>query len=160
MQPRIELLPELQVIGMRRTMTFANNETPTLWQTFMPRRGEIKGALSTDLLSIQVYPETFNFKSWDFYVAFDKWAAVEVADADFIPAGMESFSLPGGLYAVFEYKGLNTDTRIFEYIFGSWLPMATNYQLANRPHFERLGTNYRNNDTNSEEEIWIPISQK
>ena len=34
------------------------------------------------------------------------------------------------------------------------------YILDNRPHFEVLGGKYKNNDSNSEEEIWIPVKQK
>ncbi|WP_339791455.1 GyrI-like domain-containing protein [uncultured Imperialibacter sp.] len=45
---------------------------------------------------------------------------------------------------------------MFEYIFGTWLP-ASAYDLDDRPHFEVLGDNYKNNDPTSEEEIWIPI---
>jgi AraC family transcriptional regulator len=72
---------------------------------------------------------------------------------------METYVLPGGLYAVFDYKGLNTDNSIFQYILGTWLP-GSDYVLDNRPHFEVLGDKYKNNDPNSEEEIWIPIKTK
>jgi AraC family transcriptional regulator len=44
----------------------------------------------------------------------------------------------------------------FTYIFTRWLP-ASGYQLDNRPHFEILGDKYKNNDPESEEEIWIPV---
>jgi AraC family transcriptional regulator len=87
---------------------------------------------------------------------FERWAAVEVSDFDNVPSGMETFVLPGGLYAVFDYKGLNTDKAIFQYIFGTWLPNSE-YILDHRPHFEVLGDKYKNNDPASEEEIWIPI---
>jgi len=67
--------------------------------------------------------------------------------------------LPGGLYAVFDYKGSSNDPGIFQYIFGTWLP-GSEYDIDDRPHFEVLGENYKTNDPNSEEEIWIPIRQK
>lgn len=44
-----------------------------------------------------------------------------------------------------------------EYIYGSWLPNSTEYARDNRPHFEILGEKYKNNDPESEEEIWIPV---
>ena len=59
----------------------------------------------------------------------------------------------------FFYKGLNTDHKIFEYIFKEWLPKS-NYILDNRPHFEVLGENYKNDNADSEEEIWIPVKLK
>jgi len=72
---------------------------------------------------------------------------------------METLVLPGGLYAVFEYKGLSTDNSIFQYILGTWL-LNSDYDLDDRPHFEVLGDKYKNNDPTSEEEIWIPIKTK
>jgi len=81
---------------------------------------------------------------------------VVVSDFDELPEGMEPFVLPGGLYAVFHYKGLNTDHTIFQYIIETWLPDSM-YRLDNRPHFEVLGDSYKNNDPASEEDIWIPI---
>lgn len=83
---------------------------------------------------------------------FERWATVEVSDFDNVPNEMETFVLPSGLYAVFDYKGLSTDNSIFQYILGTWLP-SSDYVLDNRPHFEVLGDKYKNNDPTSEEEI-------
>ena len=156
MTPRIETLPEKKLVGQRMRMTLASNKTGELWRNFMPRRREIK-SVTSNLFSMQVYNQPMDVGN--FNQEFEKWAAIEVIDFDTIPAGMESFELPGGLYAVFFYRGLSTDTKIFQYIFGSWLP-GSNYLLDNRPHFEILGERYKNNDPNSEEEIWIPIKPK
>lgn len=46
---------------------------------------------------------------------FKKWATLEVTDFENIPAQMQSFILPGGLYAVYEHK--RHSTAIFDYIF-------------------------------------------
>ena len=156
-QPHIETLMERKLIGNRIDTSIANNQTFKLWNAFMPRRKEIKNQLSNNLFSVQVYPSYFDFTFSDLSVSFEKWATVEVASFETIPDGMETFILQGGLYAVWNYKGLNTDTKIFEYIFGEWLPNSTNYCLDNRPHFEILGEKYKNNHPDSEEEIWIPI---
>jgi len=126
----------------------------------MPRRKEIENILTSDLFSIQIFPQSFNFTFPNLNAEFEKWAAVEVAEFDNIPPEMETLILPGGLYAVFEYKGSSTDTRIFQYIFATWLPNSEEYTLDNRPHFEILGDKYRNNDPDSEEEIWIPVRGK
>lgn len=160
MQPRIETLTERKLIGMRLKMSFAHNQTLKLWQSFMPRRKEIKNNLTTELFSMQVYPHSFDFTFSNTGAEFEKWAAIEVADFKPIPTEMETYILTGGLYAVFDYKGLSTDTKIFEHIFETWLPHSKNYLLDDRPHFEILGDKYKNNDPNSEEEIWIPIKQK
>ena len=159
MQPRIETLSEKKLIGKHLTMTFANNQTFKLWQSFMPKRKEITNNLTSDLFSIQTYPSSFDFTFSDPHTEFEKWAAIEVSNDQIIPNDMETYTLIGGLYAVFLYKGLSTDTRIFQYIYGQWL-QNSKYSIDNRPHFEILGANYKNNDPSSEEEIWIPIKLK
>lgn len=138
---------------MKLVMSFADNKTGQLWQRFMPKRNEIRNNLTTDLISLQIYLPGFDFSP---NTQFEKWAAIEVSDFEHVPDGMESFLLPEGLYAVFHYKGSSMDTRIFQYIFGEWLPKS-GYQLDNRPHFEVLGAKYKNASPDSEEEIWIPV---
>ena len=124
----------------------------------MPRRREIP-SLTNDLFSMQVYGDAYCFDPVDPEVPFEKWAAVEVAAGELVPAGMESFDLPGGKYAVFTYRGSSAQAaEAFRYIFGTWLP-SSGYIVDNRPHFEILGEKYRNNDPESEEEIWIPVRE-
>jgi AraC family transcriptional regulator len=154
MEPKIERVDEKKLIGTRMTMSLSNNKTGELWQSFMSRRKEIQNNLTSDLISMQVYDQPVELGNLD--QVFEKWAATEVYDFETIPKGMETFTVPSGLYAVFHYKGSSMDTRIFEYIFGTWLPNSI-YILDNRPHFEVLGSKYKNGDPNSEEEIWIPI---
>ena len=84
---------------------------------------------------------------------------MEVTVLDHLPAGMKSFLLEGGLYAVFDYKGSSADPSIFQNIFSQWIPSSP-YRVDDRPHFEVLGAKYKNNDPESEEEIWIPIRTK
>lgn len=154
MQPRIETLTEKKLIGTRLKMSFAADRTRELWQSFMPRLNEIAGRVGGDKISMQVYDAPPRLG--DANQEFEKWAAVEVADFGAAPASFETFTLPGGLYAVFDYRGSSADTRIFVYIFTEWLP-GSGYALDGRPHFEVLGDKYRNADPASEEEIWIPI---
>ena len=157
MLPKIITLTEKKLIGKRIRMSLADNKTFMLWQSFMPRRKEIKSNVTDLLFSMQVFSEPLNVG--DLSQQFDKWAAVEVTDFNIVPDEMETYILSGGLYAVFLYKGLSTDTQIFHYIFGTWIPNSE-YVLDNRPNFEILGEKYKNNDPNSEEEIWIPIKLK
>lgn len=158
MKPKIEILKGKKLIGNRLTMSLANNRTGELWKSFMPRRREISNNVSNDLISIQIYNANY-FSEFSPANEFEKWATIEVSDYDNVPKDMETFILPSGLYAVFHYKGSSTDSSIFQYIFGTWLPYSS-YLLDNRPHFEVLGEKYKNADPNSEEEIWIPIRQK
>jgi AraC family transcriptional regulator len=158
MTPRIENLSDKKLIGKRLTMSLANNKTGELWGNFMSKRREITNNVSNDLISMQVYKAT-HFADFKPTNEFEKWATVEVTNFESVPTEMEIFSLAGGLYAVFDYKGSSNDPSIFQYIFGTWLP-SSEYLLDDRPHFEVLGDKYKNNDPNSEEEIWIPIKPK
>ena len=158
MTPRIETLIEKKLIGISKIMSLTENKTGQLWSEFMPRRNEIKNQLSADLISMQVF-EKDHFTNFDSNNKFEKWATLEVSEFGDVPEGMKTFLLKEGLYAVFEYKGLSSDNSIFNYIFGEWLPNS-NFELDSRPYFEVLGEKYKNNDPNSEEEIWIPIKAK
>jgi AraC family transcriptional regulator len=155
MTPRIITLNEKKLIGKRLTMSFLDYKVAELWKTFMPRRKEISNSVSNDLISMTIYKSN-HFLNFSPTNEFEKWATVEVSDFDNMPAEMETFTLTSGLYAVFDYKGLNTDHSIFRYIYGEWIPNS-DYDLDDSPHFEILGNKYKNNDPASEEEIWIPI---
>ncbi len=158
MTPRIEKLEEKKLIGCYIKMSLANNKTGQLWGQFVPRIKEIRNRTSEDKISMQIYPPLY-YQQFNPNTEFKKWATVEVQGLGNIPNGMKSFILEEGLYAVFDYKGSSSDHSIFQYIFSKWLPNS-NYIVDDRPHFEVLGSKYKNNDPSSEEEIWIPIREK
>ncbi len=160
MEPRIELLTEKKLVGKHVSMALSDNKTAELWRNFMERRNEIKNNLTNELISMQVYDQTTDFSIFNQNTHFEKWAAVEVKDFNIVPVEMETFTLMGGLYAVFVHKGAaGKGPETFRYIFGTWLP-ASEYSLDNRPHFEILGEKYKNEDPDSEEEVWIPVKPK
>ena len=160
MEHRIETITEKKLIGKHLQMTLANNRTFELWRSFMAKRQEIKNRITHDLISLQVYSPTLNFKNFNLNTEFEKWALAEVENFDHVPNEMEPFILTGGLYAVFLYRGAPADfAETFNYIFKTWLP-ASEFILDNRPHFEMLGAKYKNNSPDSEEEIWIPVKGK
>lgn len=152
---KIELIEEKKLVGNHCTLNFLHFDVASLWKTFRPRRNEIDTAISNDWVSISIYKEGY-FSNFNPTVPFEKWAAVEVSSFNKVPDGMETFVLPRGLYAIFPYKGLSTDPRVYEYIFKEWFPQSI-YKLDDRPHFEVLGDKYKNNDPTSEEDIYIPI---
>lgn len=158
MTPRIEIVNEKKLVGKKLTMSFADYRIGELWKSFSPRRKEISNNITDDLISLVIYKPT-HFADFKPTNEFERWATIEVSDFDNVPTEMETVILPDGLYAVFEYKGLNSDYSIFQYIHGEWLP-SSGYILDDRPHFEVLGEKYKNNDPTSEEEIWIPIKTK
>lgn len=158
MIPKIKKLDKKKLIGLNIKMSLFHNKTEEVWRKFMPRINEIENKLTQNKISMQIYPSNY-YKEFSPMNEFEKWATVEVSNFNAIPNGMKSFILEKGFYAVFNYTGSSSDSTIFEYIFSKWLPNS-DYQIDNRPHFEVLGEKYKNNDENSEEEIWIPIKNK
>lgn len=157
MEPRIEILSPKKLVGQRIRMTIASDRTFELFRGFMPRRHEIKNGTGTELFCLQVYDKDPGFNNFTIHTPFEKWAAREVEDYEDIPAGMEAHDLPGGLYAVFNYKGTpDAFPETWNYIFHTWLP-GSKYLLDDREHFEILGEKYKLNDPESEEEVWIPV---
>lgn len=159
MEQRIEILAEKRLIGKRMKMNFSHNKTGDLWRGFMSGRKEIKNNAGIELYSMQIFPPMF-FDNFSPDTEFEKWAAIEVKNFENVPDGMETFTLEGGLYSVFLYRGSSGEgASAFRYIIETWLP-DSGYALDNRPHFELLGEKYRNDSPGSEEEFWIPIIRK
>lgn len=156
--PQIITYHERKIIGLSSHMSLSDNKVPELWKTFMPRRNEISNAVNTDLISMAYYPDKY-FVNFDVNNMFEKWAGLEVNAFESVPEGLDKTIIPEGLYAVFYYRGLHTDSSVFQFIFQTWLPQS-DFELDQRPHFEILGEKYKNNDPASEEEIWIPIKNK
>jgi AraC family transcriptional regulator len=156
MEPRIETLESKRLVGLRLKMSLAENRTRELWQTFMPRRNEATARVGSHFVSMQVFDreqgDPFSPES-----PFEKWAAVEVAPQVNPPEGMETYTLAGGKYAVFTHRGPASEApATFHKIFGIWLPNS-GYALDAREHFEILPPDYRPDDPEATEEIWIPI---
>jgi AraC family transcriptional regulator len=159
MQPRIVVLEEMKLVGKKIRMSLTNNKTRELWQSFMTRRKEITNNTGSELYSVEVYEAAY-FINFNPHTEFDKWAAIEVKDFDTVPNDMETITIPVGRYAVFTHKGpASTGPKTLQYIFQTWLPNSS-YTLDNRHHFEIMGTNYKGEDPDSEEELWIPIKPK
>lgn len=157
MNPQIKTFPTTKFIGKNLSFTYADYRAFVLWSSFMPRRREIQNAIGTELYNIQINPENFDFQPDSLFV---KWAAVPVSSFEEIPNGMETLEIQEGLYAVFNYKGDQSNAAaFFNAIYTEWLP-SSDYELDFHPQFEILGEKYKNNHSDSEEEIWIPVKRK
>ncbi len=148
----------MHLTGMRVRMSVSQNKTPQLWQQFMPRSHEIEGKASPNRFAVQVYTPGLDINSFTPTTEFDMWAAVDVMQDAPRPDGMEQLVIPAGLYAVFIHRGLpdtyaSTTSR---HIFTEWLP-SSEYELDERPHFQLMLPDYRPDDPDAEEEVWIPI---
>ena len=156
MQPTFITLPSKIIAGVRLNMSFAQNKTGALWQSFMPRRTEIKNLVNASFYSLEVYPPGFfdDFKPTN---EFEKWAGVEVKDDVEQPGGIELLTIPAGQYAVFTHRGpAGAGPQTYQYIFGVWLP-TSDYIIDDRPHFALMDEKYKHEQPDSEEDIYIPV---
>ncbi|MGL1887136.1 MAG: GyrI-like domain-containing protein [Reichenbachiella sp.] len=158
--PRIENIKTKKFVGVSMNMSLEDNQTFKLWSSFMPQVKEITNRVTQDLVSLQVYEDGSHFKQLDPKALFTKWSLAEVADFSNIPEGLTKFELESGLYGVFTHHGkAELFPKTMGFILGMWLPHSK-YSLDHRPHFELLGSKYKNDDPDSEEEIWIPLKLK
>lgn len=153
---RIESITEKKIIGKSEMMSFSENKTFQLWKNFMPIKHLIRNEISSQLFSIEEYPQNF-FEVFNPNSEFKKWAGVEVQNFDIVPCDMETLTIPEGLYAVFVHKGMASEAfKTYQYIFQTWMPNSE-YKPDNRHHFAVMGEKYKNDSPDSEEEIYIPI---
>ena len=158
MNPKIIELSETPVVGLKKRMSLAEDATFLLWNSFMPRRREITQNVNSSLISMTVYDKDFNINQFTPHTQFDKWACVEIKSTENLPNDFEKYTIPACTYAVFVFKGLpQMAPQFFQKIFMEWLP-SSGFKLAEGPHFAVMGEKYKNNDPESEEEIFIPIT--
>jgi AraC family transcriptional regulator len=159
MNARILHHPRKRFVGVQRTMTFQDNQTAQLWQSFFPQLSQIQNRVDDRRYSLQEYP-AHPQQVGEQNLSFQKWALVEVSDVDTLPGPLTTYVLDGGDYAVFDYVGpARNAMQVFGMIFGQWLP-ASDYELDDRAHFEILPANYNPLADDAREEIWIPVKRK
>lgn len=156
--PEIKKIEAKKFVGMWVNMSIQNNRTIELFKKFMPRRKEIMNSVSEDVYDLRIFPPNY-YDQFSPILEFTKWAAIEVSEVGEIPNGMEEFILDPGEYAVFTMEGLGNGGELFQYIFQDWLPKSE-YQLANRPHFDILDEKYQKRHPDATQTIWIPIKPK
>jgi len=123
----------------------------------MPILSQVPNRVGNHLLSAQIYSVPDMDVLADMHTPFEQWAAAEVSELGVLPQELESFNLPGGLYAVFVHRGTPADFfKTAQFIYEQWLPQS-GYLLDHQPHFEVLGDKYRHNHPESEEDVYIPI---
>ncbi len=157
MEVKIVFVKERVLIGKCMSMSFANNKSRELWQSFRSDLAKKSISIETPFINLHNYPADFSFSEFNPNKEFEKWALVEIPESGGVPEGFEKFILEEGFYATFEYQGLAQDyTATAQWFFTEWLPKS-GYQLDSRPHFEELGEGYHPLEANSKEQVYIPI---
>ncbi len=166
MENHIETLKPTIILGKSLQMSFTEDRTQALWQSFGPLVKTIKNRKDRNFISLQKFNSVFDPYDLDPNAPFTKWAGValetDLSD-DKIKAlnpQLSLYQIEGGLYAVFNHVGPAYEfSKSLEFIYGEWFPNSP-YQLDDREHFEVLPEGYRPDDLDAQEEIWIPIKKK
>ena len=110
-------------VKVRTNMKNASTDCPKLWQEqFGPR-----------MCSFPANPD-FPDESYGVSVMidcdnFDYWALMPIAKDAAVPEGMDSFTIPGGLYAECPVASLAELGEAFTYVYGEWIALQDKYTL-------------------------------
>ena len=153
---RLESDGRRTLVGLRATMSIAEDATAALFRRFMPRRGELTGRVGDGTHCVRVHPGP-GPEAFAPTTRFEKWAAVRVDDDAPVPEGLERLLVPPGRYAVFVHRGpVHSFGASLAWIFGTWMQEAGE-SLDDRPHFEWLPEGWRADDPEAFEEVWVPL---
>ena len=161
MNPEISLLSftPTKLIGVSETTSLSGAGTPALWRSFGPRIQEIDRRADDWRYALRIYPADLSLANLTPDTRYTEWAAVAVKDDAEVPAGLDTLHLTGGLYARCLHRGLPGEIGdTVNYLFGQWLP-TSGYDVDNsRPHFERMAPDYRPDDPEAQEEMYVPLT--
>ena len=151
MDVQIKNKPAFTVVGLKYHGKNENNEIPQIWGEMQPRWGEISARVNPQ----DTYGVCGNLEEDG---SFSYVAGVEVSVAEDIPAGMESWEVPAGQYAVFPCT-LKTIGETYKDAFETWLP-SSKYDHHPTPDFEFYDASFDPEDFESLLYIYIPIKPK
>lgn len=117
--------PVIKAAGLkvRTSMEKAGVDCPKIWEEeFGPRMcsfpadparpGESYG------LSIMIDSDTFDY-----------WAVMPIADGTPVPEGMDTITIPGGLYGECQVESLAQLGDVFNYLYMTWAPSLEKYAV-------------------------------
>lgn len=134
------------VVGIRKRFAAETSysEVPKFWNEWMSDRKGLKGmfGVCTDMDG-----KTLDYRIADLYQPWED-----------IPAGCETYQIPGGLWALFPCRGPLPDSmqKISKQIWSEWLPSLQSYTLAGNYLLEFYMTNAEDNVTY----ICIPLKKQ
>lgn len=142
---------DIKIVGLKIETSMHDSAAmiPKLWEQFIPRISEINNNLSTDVC--YGYCVMKNKDDFSYY------AASGVSDDSKMPEGMESDTIPGKKYAVFQHKGK------LETLNDTYQNIPTELHKANLkdvgPWFELYDERYKHDEDDSEFDIYVGIEE-
>jgi AraC family transcriptional regulator len=178
LEPRMEARRDAFFLGLSCMNGGGRIRIPRLWSAFLPRMGEVEGAIDRSTYGIYIYDFEAPTASIGEDFPFRYLAAMELApDAPALggiagaargttcdaarpspgPSDMETFHVEAADYAVFEHRGLLRDLgSTYRFIYKTWFPRQ-GAALAQAPFFERRKPDYPGDRPGALTEIWIPL---
>ena len=149
MQPKIVPQSALRLVGLQIRTRPMSPEIPTLWPRFVARIAEIAPVLEPRVTYGAMQTPA------DAPDALLYLAAVPVAPAAPVPAGMTALDVPSGDHAVFEFAFKDIGS-VYPFIFQTWLPASGLVQAA-APLLERYGVGFDPANPMSPMQVRVPV---
>lgn len=156
MEPRIVQLEPITLVGLPYYGDSADNKFAQVWERFMPHEKDILHRIKPGVgYGVEIYgPEFDQQRQWTYL------PSVQVSQVESIPLVLFPKTLPAATYAVFTAKGgIPKLGETFQYAYMTWLP-TSQYQVAYPFDFEYYDERFKDNDPDSEVDIYIPIKPK
>lgn len=157
MQAKIVSLPKMYVVGMQCTTSVNNDKIEQLWKDFCPVMDTINNRKGSHYLGMGSSTEPGWKDNWSNDYEFNYMACVEVDENTIPPKNMVLKEISACRYAVFTHKGdVRNLGNTIEYIYGEWLRNC-NHELIEHEDFVWYDERFKDNDPNSEVDVYIPI---
>jgi AraC family transcriptional regulator len=150
LEPRIEKLGALTVVGLSRRQNLANAPAiPGQWQEFMTRYEEIDNKAETIPVSVTT--------DMDGEGNFLYLTGVVVTSAGTPAKGLVAQSIPAQTYAVFRHSGHTSETpKTYAAIWDQWVPQSGKV-VSDGPWLEKHLPTFNTRTGLGGIEIWIPV---
>lgn len=140
-------------LGFPTETSLLEDQTALVFKQLMIWRKDSEEHRAQPVYDIKVYPEAY-FSSFNPSRSFTKWAAVLQKDKMQVEE-LQSYVVDKGLYLCFTCEG-HVSAQFFQELYSSWLPQSE-YELDDRPHFDKLWPDPAQRGAVIKEEIYIPV---
>jgi AraC family transcriptional regulator len=155
--PELSTRPAMLLVGLHTRFYGSDSDKnnlgaqlPPLWDSFIGRLAEVEHAVRTCCYGV-VLPVAGDTDELEYY------AAIEVRQADSIPAGMHRIDIPAAQYATFLHHGLGKLVdRTVDFIYSSWLCQSA-YRHDGGPDLEIYDASFDPLSEGSQMRYAIPV---
>lgn len=156
-EARYEMLIPVPLLGIQFENAMETQTMDNIWQIWSEQRSQLPPEAKGPEYGVFYYGDNFDPETeTGYYYMVGK----QYDSAASIPEGWVQHTIPGGIYAVFDYTGTLSDKeRTYNYIYGEWIPANEAVPLM-QDSFELYKQEYRPGADEIQIEIWIPLQTK